>query len=73
MAWFWLNIPLAILFFLTWTLIPMWLVVKHPDTGPSARKPERRPSQPSVNGQRAATRHARAAVSSRTALSSFHG
>lgn len=34
MTWFWLNIPLAALFFLAWTLIPLWMVVKHPDTGP---------------------------------------
>lgn len=34
MTWFWLNIPLAALFFLAWTLIPLWMVVRHPDTGP---------------------------------------
>jgi hypothetical protein len=33
-AWVWLNIPLAVLFFLAWTLIPLWIVFKHPDTGP---------------------------------------
>jgi hypothetical protein len=34
MSWFWLNIPLAILFFLAWTLIPLWLVLRHPEPGP---------------------------------------
>jgi hypothetical protein len=35
-SWFWLNIPLATLFFLAWTLIPLWLVLKHPEPGPRA-------------------------------------
>jgi hypothetical protein len=34
MTWFWMNVPLASLFFLAWTLVPLWLVFKHPDTGP---------------------------------------
>ena len=34
MTWFWLNIPLAVLFFLAWTLIPLWMVLRHPDAGP---------------------------------------
>ena len=33
MTWFWMNIPFAALCFLTWTLIPLWLVFKRPDTG----------------------------------------
>jgi hypothetical protein len=33
MTWFWLNIPLATCFFLAWTLIPLWMVFKQPDTG----------------------------------------
>jgi hypothetical protein len=33
-TWFWLNIPFAVLFFLAWTLIPLWMVFRHPDTGP---------------------------------------
>ena len=32
MTWFLLNMPLAVLFFLAWTLIPLWLVSRHPDT-----------------------------------------
>jgi hypothetical protein len=32
--WFWLNVPLMAVFFLAITGIPLWLVFKHPDTGP---------------------------------------
>ena len=32
--WFWLNIPLAAAFLLAWSGIPLWLVLRHPDTGP---------------------------------------
>ena len=35
MTWFWMNIPLAALFFLAWTLIPLWMVIRHPNAGPS--------------------------------------
>jgi hypothetical protein len=35
MTWLLLNIPLAILFFSLWVGIPLWLVYKHPDTGPA--------------------------------------
>ena len=34
--WLWLNIPLAAAFFLAWSGIPLWLVLRHPDTGPDA-------------------------------------
>ena len=37
MNWFWLNIPLDAVFFLAMTGIPLWLVFKHPDTGPAPR------------------------------------
>ena len=37
MSWFWLNIPLAAAFFLATAGIPMWLVLRHPDTGASRR------------------------------------
>jgi hypothetical protein len=30
------NIPLMVLFFALWVGIPLWLVVRHPDTGPQA-------------------------------------
>jgi hypothetical protein len=42
MTWFWLNIPLAMLFFLAMTVIPLWLVIKHPDTGPQSSGSARR-------------------------------
>jgi hypothetical protein len=35
MTWLWLNAPLIVLFFALWAGVPMWLVLKHPDTGPA--------------------------------------
>lgn len=50
MTWFWLNIPLAALFFLAWTLVPLWMVINRPDTGPDVSSldpsPARGPQQP---------------------------
>ncbi len=49
-AWFWLNVPAEVLFFLAVSGIPLWMVLKkpaepvpdhRPDPGPSA--PARRP------------------------------
>jgi hypothetical protein len=31
MIWFWLNMPLAAVFFAAWVGIPLWLVFKHRD------------------------------------------
>ena len=31
----WANIPLAMLFLLAWTGIPLWMVIKHPDARPN--------------------------------------
>jgi len=31
MSWFWLNMPLAALFFAAWCGIPLWMVLRHPD------------------------------------------
>ena len=28
------HFPIALLFFLTWTTVPLWTVLKHPDTTP---------------------------------------
>lgn len=42
MNWLWLNISLATPIFLAVTLIPLWLVIKHPDTGPPAPAAARR-------------------------------
>jgi len=33
MFWFWLNMPLAAVFFGAWYGIPMWLIHKHPEWG----------------------------------------
>jgi hypothetical protein len=30
----WANFPLALIFLLAWTGIPLWIVIKHPDTAP---------------------------------------
>jgi hypothetical protein len=35
MTWLLLNVPLMIMFFALWAGIPVWLVLKHPDTGPA--------------------------------------
>jgi len=32
--WLWLNIPLAVLFVLAVSGIPLWMVIRHPDTAP---------------------------------------
>ena len=42
MYWFWLNIPLAAVFFGAWYGIPMWLVAKRP--GSIARRSWKFPS-----------------------------
>jgi hypothetical protein len=42
--WFWMNIPLMVIFFAAVAGIPLWLVFKHPDTGPEGAQrmaPER--------------------------------
>ena len=35
MTWLLLNVPLMVLFFALWVGVPLWLVLKHPDTGPT--------------------------------------
>lgn len=37
MYWFWLNIPLAAVIFLAITSIPLWMVIRHPDTEPAGQ------------------------------------
>jgi hypothetical protein len=37
MNWFWMNVPLMAVFFAAWTGIPLWLSLRHPDTGPAMR------------------------------------
>jgi len=34
MNWFWINVPLMVAFFAIWTGVPLWLSIRHPDTGP---------------------------------------
>jgi hypothetical protein len=34
MNWFWMNVPLMVVFFAAMTGIPLWLSLRHPDTGP---------------------------------------
>jgi hypothetical protein len=55
--WLWLNIPLMAAFFAATTGIPLWLVFKHPDDEPAARRPtatSRLARQPAAGGQPAA-------------------
>jgi hypothetical protein len=34
MNWFWMNVPAMVVFFAAITGIPLWLSVRHCDTGP---------------------------------------
>ncbi len=34
MSWFWLNVPAMVVFFAAITGIPLWLSLRHCDTGP---------------------------------------
>ena len=34
MNWLWWNIPLEAVFFLAMTGIPLWMVIRHPDSRP---------------------------------------
>ncbi len=42
MNWVWLNIPLGTAIFAAVAGIPLWLVIKRPDTGPVAGAGQRR-------------------------------
>ena len=55
MTWFWMNIPVALVFVGLWSGIPMWLVLKRPDRGPqslamhaSARIGPQAPAEPHI-------------------------
>jgi hypothetical protein len=37
MNWFWMNVPAMVIFFAAMTGIPLWLSVRHADTGPVVR------------------------------------
>jgi hypothetical protein len=45
MIWFWLNMPLAAVFFAAWVAIPMWMVFKRPDRGTVPLSPKARTQQ----------------------------
>jgi hypothetical protein len=34
MNWFWANIPVMVVFFAAIAGVPLWLSLRHPDTGP---------------------------------------
>ena len=36
MTWLLMNIPLMIVFFALWTVIPLWMVLKSKDTAPKS-------------------------------------
>ena len=38
-TWLWIDIPLCALLFLAVCGIPLWMVIKHPDTGPNSDGP----------------------------------
>lgn len=74
MNWIWLNIPLGSLIFLTVAGIPLWMVLRHPDTGPdvqAARRTAHRPAPVPVyvaaGSQTLATARQRRAEQRRTA------
>jgi hypothetical protein len=35
-TWLWIDLPLCALFFLAVCGIPLWMVIKHPDTRPNS-------------------------------------
>jgi len=45
MSWFWMNMPLAAVFFAAWVGIPLYMVLKHPAWGP---QPSDRDEQPAI-------------------------
>ena len=46
MNWIWLNMPLGALIFLAIAGIPLWMVIRHPDTGPDAQAARRAAQTP---------------------------
>lgn len=36
MTWLLMNIPLMIVFFALWTVVPLWMVLRGRDTGPKS-------------------------------------
>jgi hypothetical protein len=56
MSWFWLNIPLCAVIFSVVVGVPLWMVIKHPDTAASYARQDApaRPLAARVPRQRAA-------------------
>lgn len=49
MNWLLPNLLIAIPFFLAWTLIPLWMVLKHPDARPTTKTSSaQRPPKPAT-------------------------
>jgi hypothetical protein len=47
---FWLNMPLAPLIVAAVAGVPLWMVIKHPDTGPDAAAARRLARVPAAEG-----------------------
>lgn len=39
MNWFWMNMPLAVVFIAAWAGIPLWMVIRHRNWGPEPASP----------------------------------
>ena len=52
MQWFWMNVPLAAIFIAVWAGVPLWQVLKHPDTGPEPQVPDLPDSQSRLSSGR---------------------
>jgi hypothetical protein len=39
MNWLWANVPLMMVFFAAIAGVPLWLSLRHPDTGPPTSSP----------------------------------
>lgn len=48
MNWFWMNIPLAGVFFAAWAGIPLWMVIRHRNWGPEPASPYGNPELEAV-------------------------
>ena len=75
MNWFWLNMPLAALIVAAVAGIPLWMVIKHPDTEPDAAAAKPLPGWESVriiSARRQAGRRGIAVRSAASDGSRFH-
>ena len=39
MNWFWMNVPLEVVFVAAWVGIPLWLIARHRHWGPDPASP----------------------------------